>query len=227
MVKQERAVRTRESLVRAAAEVFAEEGYETASIATISKRAGVSTGGLHFHFGSKTALAEAVVDRAAESLRMITVSRLAGANPLQSLVDSTHDLVALLARDAVVSAAFGLVAGNGARSAVGRERGWAVRRQWQRWVEAMFHEAAAEGLLAEGVSPRDAAAAVVAAIVGFEVLGTDRREWSSRSSLTRYWGLMLPQLVARHRLDDVSAGGSGPATAARSARAGDRPAQAS
>ncbi|GHB82288.1 TetR family transcriptional regulator [Streptomyces cirratus] len=219
MVKQERAARTRESLVRAAAEVFAEEGYETASIATISKRAGVSTGGLHFHFGSKAALGDAVVERAAESLRMITVSRIAGANSLQSLVDSTHDLVALLGRDAVVSAAFGLVAGNGARSAVGRERGWAVRRQWQRWVEAMFREAAAEGLLADAVSPRDAAAAVVAAIVGFEVLGADRREWSSRSSLTRYWNLMLPQLVARHRLGDVLAGGSAEPSPVRSARA--------
>ncbi|MFI9066477.1 ScbR family autoregulator-binding transcription factor [Streptomyces sp. NPDC053429] len=219
MVKQERAARTRESLVRAAAEVFAEEGYETASIATISKRAGVSTGGLHFHFGSKTALADAVVERAAENLRTITVSRPAGPNPLQLLIDSTHDLVALLARDAVVSAAFGLVAGNGARSAVGRERGWAVRRQWQRWVEAMFREAAAEGLLADRVSPQDAAAAVVAAIVGFEVLGADRREWSSRSSLTRYWNLMLPQLVAPHRLGDVRAAGSGTAADARSAKA--------
>ncbi|MGW7102452.1 ScbR family autoregulator-binding transcription factor [Streptomyces sp. NPDC054838] len=219
MVKQERAARTRESLVRAAAEVFAEEGYETASIANISRRAGVSTGGLHFHFGSKSALADAVVDRAAESLRRITVSRLAAGNSLQTLIDSTHELVAVLARDAVVSAAFGLVAGNGARSAVGRERGWAVRRQWQRWVEAMFREAAAEGLLADGVSPQDAAAAVVAAIVGFEVLGADRREWSSRSSLTRYWGLMLPQLTARHRLGDVTAGGSGAPSSVRSARA--------
>lgn len=78
MVKQERAARTREVLVRAAAEVFVEEGFATASIGAISKRAGVSAGGLHFHFGSKTALAEAVVDRAAASVRVITVSRLAG-----------------------------------------------------------------------------------------------------------------------------------------------------
>lgn len=77
MAKQERAARTRESLVRAAAEVFAEQGFVTASIAVISRRAGVSAGGLHFHFESKTALAQAVEDRAAEALRHITAGRRA------------------------------------------------------------------------------------------------------------------------------------------------------
>ncbi|MFD3722337.1 TetR family transcriptional regulator [Streptomyces sp. NPDC058674] len=75
MVKQERAARTRESLVRAAAEVFAEQGFTTASIAAISRRAGVSAGGLHFHFESKTALADAVEDRAVQALRRITAGR--------------------------------------------------------------------------------------------------------------------------------------------------------
>ncbi|WP_420834079.1 TetR family transcriptional regulator [Streptomyces antarcticus] len=77
MAKQERAARTRESLVRAAAEVFAEQGFVTASIAVISRRAGVSAGGLHFHFESKTALAQAVEGRAAEALRQITAGRQA------------------------------------------------------------------------------------------------------------------------------------------------------
>lgn len=48
-----------------------------------------------------------------------------------------------------------------------------MRRQWQRWVEAMFRTAARNGELADGVSAQDAAAAVVAAIVGFEALGAD------------------------------------------------------
>ncbi|MFD9162624.1 TetR family transcriptional regulator [Streptomyces sp. NPDC059558] len=72
MVKQERAARTREALVRAAAEVFAEEGFTAASIAVISRRARVSAGGLHFHFAGKTVLARAVQDRAAQALSRIT-----------------------------------------------------------------------------------------------------------------------------------------------------------
>ncbi len=72
MVKQERAARTREALVRAAAEVFAEEGFTAASIAVISRRARVSAGGLHFHFAGKQVLAGAVQDRAAGALSRIT-----------------------------------------------------------------------------------------------------------------------------------------------------------
>jgi AcrR family transcriptional regulator len=48
--KQERAVQTRESLLRAAAEVFDEYGYSGASINRILKRAGLTAGALYFHF---------------------------------------------------------------------------------------------------------------------------------------------------------------------------------
>ena len=65
MVKQVRAARTREALIRAAAEVFAADGYALASLPEISRRAGVSKGALHFHFASKDALAAEVEDVAA------------------------------------------------------------------------------------------------------------------------------------------------------------------
>ncbi|MFF4324674.1 ScbR family autoregulator-binding transcription factor [Streptomyces sp. NPDC001568] len=211
MVKQERAARTRDTLVRAAAEVFAEEGFGTASISAISKRAGVSTGGLHFHFGSKGALAEAVAERASEKLRAITVSRRSGGDVLQVLIDSSHDLMALLERDPVVSAGFGLSAGGGVAPAAVRAggAGWDLRTQWQRWVEATFRAADREGLLADGVSPQAAAAAVVAAMVGFGVLGAGGFPRVGPSSLTRYWALMLPRLAAPGSLDELEPGGSG------------------
>ena len=213
MVKQERAARTRDTLVRAAAEVFAEEGFGTASISAISKRAGVSTGGLHFHFGSKGALAEAVAERASEKLRAVTVSRLSGGNVLQVLVDSSHDLMALLERDPVVRAGFGLSAGGGAAPSVvrGGASGWDLRTQWQRWVEVTFRAADQEGRLAEGVSPQAAAAAVVAAMVGFGVLGAGGSPRVDPSPLTRYWGLMLPRLAAPGSLGELMPGGAGAA----------------
>ena len=55
MVKQERALRTREALIESAAEVFDREGFSVASLTAISSRAGVSNGALHFHFASKAA----------------------------------------------------------------------------------------------------------------------------------------------------------------------------
>ncbi|MER5732987.1 ScbR family autoregulator-binding transcription factor [Streptomyces sp. NPDC002138] len=208
MVKQERAVRTRETLVRSAAEVFAEEGFFTASIAMISKRAGVSAGGLHFHFESKGALARAVEDRAVEALRRITVGRPGGAadpagNALQVLVDSTHALMALLAEDVVVRAGFGLCAD------ASRDSGVDLRRQWQVWVGEVLRAAGREGALADGVSPQDAASAVVASTVGLEVLGAGERDWVSRRTLTRFWVLMLPRLAAQGALGELVAEGTG------------------
>ncbi|WP_405435191.1 TetR/AcrR family transcriptional regulator [Streptomyces avidinii] len=230
MVKQERAARTREALVRAAAEVFAEEGFATASIAVISRRARLSAGGLHFHFASKNALARAVEERAERALRQITAADApapppaptapagpgadpggapgsapggapgagagsgagagAGGGSLQVLVDGAHALMALLAHDAVVRAGFALCADPSFDSAVD------LRRRWRLWVEAVVAAAAGQGLLAEGLHPRDAAHGVVAATVGLEVLGAYDRDWLAPHTLTRFWTLMLPRLAS-------------------------------
>ncbi|WP_081241055.1 ScbR family autoregulator-binding transcription factor [Streptomyces viridosporus] len=61
MVLQERAIRTRQAIMAAAAEVFAEVGYEAATIVEILRRAGVTKGALYFHFSSKEELAQAVL----------------------------------------------------------------------------------------------------------------------------------------------------------------------
>ncbi|MEU7067661.1 ScbR family autoregulator-binding transcription factor [Streptomyces sp. NPDC053429] len=189
MDKQERATRTRESLVRAAAEVFAEEGFAAASVATISRRAGVTTGGFHFHFAGKAALARAVEDRSVEAVRrIIDAARAAGevaADPLRVLLDSTSALMTLLAEDVVVRAGFGLSADV---SRAGRIDVWG---RWRLWVDELLEAAERGGTLAEGVSPRDAARAVVASTVGLEVMGAAEPGWVGPETVARIWTLML------------------------------------
>ncbi|MFJ9034946.1 TetR family transcriptional regulator, partial [Streptomyces sp. NPDC102274] len=111
MVRQERAVRTRQALIRAAAEVFAEEGVALASISMISRRAGVSNGALHFHFESKKALAHAVLGEAAAAVTGVTDVAEGAGDSLQAVVDATHGLMGRLADDVVVRAGFGLCGG--------------------------------------------------------------------------------------------------------------------
>lgn len=55
--------RARESILVAAVQVFSERGVAGASIAEITRRAGVSQGLLNYHFGSKEQLIAAVMDR--------------------------------------------------------------------------------------------------------------------------------------------------------------------
>ncbi|MDG4864328.1 ScbR family autoregulator-binding transcription factor [Streptomyces sp. T-3] len=191
MVKQERAARTRQSLIRAAAEVFAQDGFAPASLNAISRRAGVSNGALHFHFESKLALAQAVHDEARETVRGLTKLALPGegGGALQVLVDATHGLMRRLADDVVVRAGFELC-NDLSRGDVSELR-WA----WQEWIEDTLRRADREGLLAEGVSPESAAPAIMAATVGFEVLGSANREWLSEQRIARFWDLMLPRLA--------------------------------
>ncbi|MEW1552152.1 ScbR family autoregulator-binding transcription factor [Streptomyces tsukubensis] len=189
-------MRTRQSLVRAAAEVFAQSGFTTAALASISERAGVSAGALHFHFANKQELARAVEDEAAAAVRSV-VERVsaAGPNPLQRLVDATHALMGRPGRDVVVRAGFEL--GSGLPR---RDGAMGLHRVWRDWVEEVLGEAEREGVLAEGVSAADASAAVVAATVGFELLGSDDRTRTSATALTGFWELLLPRLAAAEGL---------------------------
>ncbi|MBU3750300.1 MAG: TetR/AcrR family transcriptional regulator [Mycobacterium sp.] len=64
MTLQARAQITRQSIIDAAAEVFTELGYGTASLTEMIDRAGVTKGAFHYHFPTKESIALALVDYA-------------------------------------------------------------------------------------------------------------------------------------------------------------------
>lgn len=195
MVKQERALRTRQALIRAGAELFAREGFVAASLSTISGEAGVSNGALHFHFESKRALARAVEDEALARLRLVIEESLGrDGRALPALVDATYGLVDRIAEDVVVRAGFEL------GDDPGRGESASLRREWQHWVEETVRRAEQDGWLARGVSADDAVTVVVAATVGFEVLGGEESAWLSQERVAGLWKLLLPRLTERPTL---------------------------
>ncbi|WP_328494649.1 TetR family transcriptional regulator [Streptomyces sp. NBC_00414] len=208
MAQQERAVRTRNALIESAAELFSKDGFDVVSLSTISTRAGVSNGALHFHFASKAALTAAVWEAAAQRLRQITAEGAArgqaagSGGALQVLVDTTHALLRGLRHDVILRAGFDL-----SESPVPVAPGADLRRRWQAWVESLLVQAAKEGALARDVAPQDAAHAVVAATVGFGALGSRNAQWLSQSMLTRFWALLLPRLAAEPALKELVASG--------------------
>jgi AcrR family transcriptional regulator len=60
---------TRERLLRAALQVFAERGYEAATIREICGRAGANVAAVHYHFGDKRKLYQAIYATLFETLR--------------------------------------------------------------------------------------------------------------------------------------------------------------
>lgn len=106
MVKQERALLTRERLVRAAADAFALDGYTGSSLQDICGRAGISMGALTFHFAKKNDLARAVKEAGiAVTRHEVDRTRRGAPDPLAAVVAVTCGLVDLLARDTRVRAA--------------------------------------------------------------------------------------------------------------------------
>lgn len=193
MAKQERAVRTRNALIESAAELFTRDGFEMVSLSTISAKAGVSNGALHFHFASKAALATAVREAAAQHFARITSvgppSPRSGGS-LQTLVDTSHALLRCLSRDVILRAGFDL-----SDSAEGAGEGEDLFELWSAWVEDVVARSAREGLLAD-VAPRDLVTMVVGATVGFAALGGHDVNWLSRTTLTRFWSLLLPRVAS-------------------------------
>jgi len=67
-LRNERTRQSRELLLAAASELFAENGYRATSLADVAERSGVSRGSIPWHFGDKAGLLSAVAQRVQEDL---------------------------------------------------------------------------------------------------------------------------------------------------------------
>ncbi|MGY3677193.1 ScbR family autoregulator-binding transcription factor [Streptomyces sp. TE33382] len=190
MVKQERAARTRETLVRAAAEQFDREGYAGASLSKISRAAGISLGAVTFHFPNKAGLAEAVEkagrDEVARTLRRMSDSPTA---PLQQLADLTLELARLIEQEDTVRALLRL------------ERERAATPHWTEiWLptaDELLRRAYDSGDLRASAHPKAMATLVVHLVAGAEIVLRRHRSAgapapeSAADLLARIWQLVL------------------------------------
>lgn len=100
---------TPERLIRAARRIFAEKGYDAASVREITAAASANLGAITYHFGSKQALYEAVLDRAMEPLsaKLGLDGASPGAAPAEAEGHTPLDRL-----DAIVAALFDHLAAN-------------------------------------------------------------------------------------------------------------------
>jgi AcrR family transcriptional regulator len=107
----------RQQLLTVARELFAEKGFDGASIEEIAHRAGVSKPVVYEHFGGKEGIYAVVVDRETQQLLNRMVSTLHGGHPrvmleqaavaLLSYVEDSHDGFRILVRDSPVASSTG------------------------------------------------------------------------------------------------------------------------
>ncbi|MFH8350123.1 ScbR family autoregulator-binding transcription factor [Streptomyces sp. NPDC018045] len=185
---QERAVKTREAILRAAAELFDEYGYSAASISKIIKRAEVTAGAMYFHFSSKSDLAHAVMIEQGDGLEMPP-----GEDGLQRLIDITLYLADELQGNPRLRA--------GVRLAI--EQGdWGSQddsayRYWAEMFTAQLHAAQKRGDLLPDANAEEVAWLLVSSYSGTQLLShisAGRADLHHR--VITLWRYLLPGIAA-------------------------------
>lgn len=177
--QQERAIRTRELILEAAGEVFAERGYDGATISDVYTRAGLTKGAFYFHFASKEELAEAILEVQVGSGAYPVVRRTL---KLQELVDAGFVFGHRLMYDRMLQGSVGLSLERGAHQL---DR----RRPFLAWVDhnlAALTEASEQGELYGYADLRATAELLVGAFSGIQMLShvlADRRDLTERLSV--------------------------------------------
>jgi AcrR family transcriptional regulator len=164
VARQERAIRTREKIVVAAAAVFDEVGYEAATISQILKKAEVTKGALYFHFASKEELAQEVLAKQVSAVPAVQEQDLT----LQSAIDEALLLAYLLSTgDPLVRGSVRLTVEQGALDGLDRQvpmQGWVERS------EGVFARAKADGELLPDTDVASIARVFVGCFTGVQVL---------------------------------------------------------
>lgn len=169
MPQQDRAYATREAILRAAAEEFDRLGYERTSLTAVLARTGLTKGAFYFHFPSKEAVADALIERQSELWAQMRESwRVRGLDPLSALHGMFAESADRMAADVVLRA--------GVRLNADREVGYPgvpnTHLMWEKLVAAYVFEAAARGDLRPGVDPEAVARTLCSAALGSRLISS-------------------------------------------------------
>lgn len=191
---QKRAVRTRQAVLEAAADEFAERGYEGASLQQVAWRAATSIGSLTFHFGTKVALAQEVCAAGRARFARCLEDLSATADPLRELRTLVGCLARLAHEDPFVRAARRLE--NQHLKGV-----LPLAEAWLPVFRGLLDRAYATHRLRPGVSPQDALALLAHLTEGAMAAPDTTHDavrnsaWDSVSDSDSVWDVVLHGLA--------------------------------
>lgn len=193
MPRQDRAERTRNVILDAAAEAFEARGFAGASLSDILARAGVTKGALYFHFASKEELAKALVE---EQWRIELPPMDNPTNPIQSVIDLCHSFCFALCVNIRVRASNRLVTESNFDRPYPQ-----VYTRWIEMIHAFLKVAHDSGDLRPEWDPAEVASYIGGSVFGIQTMSgvlTNREDLRQR--LTDMWRISLPGLVPARRL---------------------------
>ncbi|MFF4226003.1 ScbR family autoregulator-binding transcription factor [Streptomyces sp. L500] len=163
--KQDRSIRTKALVLRAAAELFAARGFRHTSVKDVADRVEMTKGAVYFHYPSKESLAVAVVEHHyARWPELLEEIREEGLPPLDTAAEMLNRAAVAFRDDVVVQA--------GARLQLERPEIDATLPtpyvDWTELLTGLLTAARDEGRLREGVEPAAAARSLVAGFFGMQ-----------------------------------------------------------
>ncbi|MET8691600.1 ScbR family autoregulator-binding transcription factor [Streptomyces bauhiniae] len=188
MATQERGIRSRRSILEAAADVFGERGYDAASTNEILARAGLTRGALYHHFPSKEAIAVALVEAHSEAL-VVPHQEVR----LQAVIDLTLQFAQRLQRDPILRASVRLAVEHSAFTPPART----PYIQSITVIRELLEQAGRQGELLPGTDVAEVAATVVGSFTGLQVMSqvySNRKDLPAR--ISALWRLVLPGLAS-------------------------------
>lgn len=190
----ERRQATRRAVLDAAAFCFDRSGYLATSLDDVTARAQLTKGAVYFHFGSKEALAAALIEEQARRWDpLIAEITERPGDPLDRLVALSYEVNRVLRDELPVRAGFRLSV-DGDVPGVDPAQ---TLTTWTRLAADLLRRARRAKALAADVSPAAAARVIVAGALGAHRLATivdGKRD--ARKRLDEFWAFVLPQLRA-------------------------------
>lgn len=175
--KQQRAIETRDALLKGAATVFSRVSYAEARLRDISEESGISEGALYFHYGTKNEIACAVLSAQQERMTAVLTEVLADTeNALRKLSRLAHGLGQLIADDVVVQAGIRLAGQPNAEVAATAHEPYF---EWVRIACALIKEGIADGSIRKDVDVDGAAEFINSLFVGSQMLSGFADSWKS------------------------------------------------
>lgn len=175
--QQERAIATREAILKGAGQVFSQLSYAQARLRDISRASAASEGALYFHYGTKADIATAVISAQQERMTdvLMQVVRVDG-DALDKIGLLAQGLAELIARDVVVQGGIRLTGQPNLEVAPAVNEPYF---DWVRIVRTLISQGVDEGSIRLDVDIDAAAELVNTVFVGSQVLSGLEDNWKS------------------------------------------------
>jgi AcrR family transcriptional regulator len=198
MVRQARSEATRQRIVNAAMELFAEAGYQATGLGDIIERAQMTKGALYYHFDSKEALATAIIEEGADTALGAFRSISEPSSPaLENMIHGVFVVADLITSNKMVRTGAQLLRAFGEfNAATALAHGHLLSE-----MVTQARQAIAEGDVREGLDPETVGEVIVGGMLGAEMISNAASGGSDLvDRIARTWSLLLPAIASEESL---------------------------